>query len=114
MKQIIIVIGIILLVANLLFGLVLPSYEVFNLFVSSSVIVATTALLFYLNVITLKDGFKISLHVLFSILGAIEFVLSLFSFKTFENNWFLLVIVLSLAVQSIILLIANKVSIKIK
>ena len=114
MKQIIIVIGIILLVANLLFGLILSSYEVFNLFVSSLVIVATTALLFCLNVIILKDGFKISLHVLFSILGAIEFVLSLFSSKTFENNWFLLVIVLSLAVQSIILLITNKVSIKIK
>lgn len=114
MKQIIIVIGIILLVANLLFGLILSSYEVFNLFVSSLVIVATAALLFCLNVIALKDGFKISLHVLFSILGAIEFVLSLFSSKTFENNWFLLVIVLSLAVQSIILLITNKVSIKIK
>lgn len=112
MKQIIIVI--ILLVANLLFGLILPSYEVFNLFVSSLVIVATTALLFCLNVIILKDGFKISLHVLFSILGAIEFVLSLFSSKTFENNWFLLSIVLSLAVQSIILLITNKVSTKIK
>lgn len=48
MKQIIIVIGIILLVANLLFGLILSSYEVFNLFVSSLVIVATTALLFCL------------------------------------------------------------------
>lgn len=68
MKQIIIVIGIILLVANLLFGLILSSYEVFNLFVSSLVIVATTALLFCLNVVTLKDGFKISLHVLFPIL----------------------------------------------
>ena len=82
MKQIIIVIGIILLVANLLFGLILSSYEV--------------------------------LYVLFSMLGGIEFVLSLFSYKTFENNWFLLVIVLSLTVQSIILLITNKVSIKIK
>lgn len=67
-----------------------------------------------MNVVTLKDGFKISLHVLFPILGGMEFVLSLFSTKTFENNWFLLVIVLSLAVQSIILLITNKVSIKIK
>lgn len=114
MKQIIIVIGITLLVANLLFGLILSSYEVFNLFVSSLVIVATTALLFCLNVVTLKDGFKISLHVLFSILGGMEFVLSLFSAKTFENNWFLLVIVLSLAVQSIILLITNRVSIKIR
>ena len=56
MKQIIIVIGIIFLVANLLFGLILPFYEVFNLFVSSLVIVATTALLFCLNVVTLKDG----------------------------------------------------------
>ena len=106
--------GIILLVANLLFGLILPSYEVFNLFVSSLVIVATTALLFCLNVITLKDGLKISLYVLFTILGCIEFVLSLFSSKTFENNWFLLVIILSFTVQSIILLITNRVSIKIK
>ena len=114
MKQIIIVIGIILLVANLLFGLILSSYEVFNLFVSSLVIVATTALLFCLNVVTLKDGFKISLHVLFPILGGMEFVLSLFSTKTFENNWFLLVIVLSLAVQSIILVVIHKVPVKIK
>lgn len=114
MKQIIIVIGIVLLVANLLFGLILSSYEVFNLFVSSLIIVATTALLFCLNVITLKDGFKISLHVLFFILGAIEFVLSLFLSKTFENNWLLLVIVVSLAIQSIILVATHNVSVKVK
>lgn len=113
MKQIIVVIGIILFVTNLLFGLVLSSYEAFNLIVSSLVIVSTTALLFCLNVLTLKDGFKISLYVLFSILGGVEFVLSLFSSKTFENNWFLLVIVLSFAMQSIILLITRKVSIKL-
>ena len=34
------------------YGLILSSYEVFNLFVSSLVIVATTALLFCLNVIS--------------------------------------------------------------
>lgn len=114
MKRIIIIIGVILLVANLLFGLILSSYEAFNLFVSSLVIVTTIALLFCLNVVTLKDGFKISLHILFFILGGIEFVLSLFSSQDFENNWFLLVIVLSLAIQSIILLVTHKVSIKIK
>ena len=114
MKQIIIIIGVILLIANLLFGLILSSYEAFNLFVSSLVIVITTALLFCLNVVTLKDGFKISLHVLFLILGGIEFALSLFSSKNLENNWFLLVIVFSLAIQSIILLVTHKVSIKIK
>lgn len=113
MKQIIIVIGIILLVANLLFGLILSSYEVFNLFVSSLIIVATTALLFCLNVMTLRNSFKISLYVLFSILGAIEFVLSLFLSKNFENNWFLLAIVLSLAIQSIILVVTHNVSVKV-
>ena len=114
MKQIIIVIGVILLVANLLFGLILSSYDVFNMFLSSLVIVATTTLLFCLNVVKLKDGFRIPLYVLYSILGVIEFVLSLFASRTFENNLYLLVIVLFLAIESIILLITHQVSIKIE
>lgn len=114
MKQIIIIIGVILLIANLLFGLILSSYEAFNLFVSSLVIAITTILLLCVNIINLKDGFRISLYVLFSLFGIIEFVLSLFSFKAFENNWFLLLIVLFLAIESILLLVTYKASIKIK
>lgn len=113
MKQLVILIGVILFVANLMLGMIISSYDAFNLFVSSLVIAFTTALLFYLNIVRLKDGFKIPLYVLFSVLGCIEFILSVFSPKTFEDNWFLLVIILSLTIECVILLITHKISIKV-
>jgi hypothetical protein len=110
MKNITLIIGIILFLANLLFGLILSAYPTFNMGLNCGVIAATTALLYTLRVITLKDGFYISLSMLFGMFGFIEFILGLFAPQQFENNWYLIAIILIVVIEAVILTVTHIVS----
>ena len=107
MKNITLITGIILLVANLLFGTILSRYESFNMWLNCGVIAATTALLYLLKIIRLKDGFYISLYMLFSVLGFIIFILGLLTPQKYEDNGYLVAIVLIVVVEAIILTITH-------
>ena len=110
MKNITLIIGIILLIANLLFGNILSIYPAFNMGLNCGVIIATTALLYTIGQITLKDGFKISLTFLFGFLGCITFVLGLFTPQRYTDNWYLIAIILIVTFEAIVLTTAYIVS----
>lgn len=110
MKNITLITGAILLVTNILIGMVLTAYQPFNVVITSIVVAATTALIYSLRCMTLKDAFYISLTGIFSFIGIIAFVLGLFAPQQFSNNWYLIVIFLLIAIEAILLLIANKTS----
>ena len=110
MKNITLIAGIILLVVNLLFGSILSSYPSFNMWLNCGVIVATTALLYLLRTITLKDGFYISLYMLFGILGFIAFILGLYAPQQYTDNWYLITIILIVAFEAIVLSVTHIVS----
>lgn len=114
MKNITLIIGIILLLANLLFGSILSAYPAFNMWLNCGVITATTILLYLLRCITLKDGFYVSLSMLFAVFGFIEFILGLFAPQQYENNWYLIAIIFIVVIESVILAITNIISKKIK
>ena len=101
MKKGLLIFGIILLISNILIGLIASSYETFNVCLTSVVIIATTLLLGWLSSSNLKDAFKISLTVLFSFLGLVEFVLGLIAPSQFENNWYLVVIIVLIIIESL-------------
>ena len=77
MKRIIILSTFVLLVMNLLLGAILSFYGSFNMAISSAVIVVTGLLLYLTDTIHLKDGYKISLMLIFAVSGLLEFVLSI-------------------------------------
>jgi hypothetical protein len=106
--------GIILLIANLLFGSILSVYPAFNMWLNCGVIAATTALIYMLRQITMKDGFYVSLSILFGIFGFMEFILGLFAPQRYENNWYLIAIILIVALEAILLTITNIISKTIK
>lgn len=115
MKKIIILLSVILLVANILFGTILTCYNGFNVVVGSMVVLFTTAMLYVVNsIITLKDAFKVSLSILFTLGGLVEFAISLFMPSRFSDNWGVIVIITLLALQGLIILLANIVSTKIR
>jgi hypothetical protein len=114
MKNITLITGIILLVANLLFGSILSIYPAFNMCLNCGVIAATTALLYLLRLITLKDGFYVSLSILFGIFGFMEFILGLIAPQRYENNWYLIAIILIVALEAILLTITHIISKRIK
>ena len=111
MKKGLLIFGIILLISNILIGLIVSSYETFNVCLTSVVIIATTLLLGWLSSSNLKDAFKISLTVLFSFLGLVEFVLGLIAPSQFENNWYLVVIIVLIIIESLFL-ISSKITSK--
>lgn len=104
MKKGLLIFGIILLISNILIGLIVSSYETFNVCLTSVVIIATTLLLGWLSSSNLKDAFKISLTVLFSFLGLVEFVLGLVAPSQFEDNWYLVVIIVLIIIESLFLI----------
>lgn len=114
MKRIIIIFSVILLVINILFGAILSCYKGFNVVVSSIVVLLTATMLYMANCIILKDAFKVSLSILFSLGGLIAFVISMFMPSHFSDNWGIIVIITLLALQGLILLLANTVSTKIR
>lgn len=114
MKRIIFLSSAVLLAMNLMFWFILSSYANFNVAVSSAVIVCTGLLLYLTDTICLKDGFKASLLPLFAVGGIIEFALSLFAPNRFEDNWWLLVVIGMMAMETVLLIVMNTVSNRLK
>jgi len=110
MKNITLITGIILLVANLLFGSMISSYPTFNMLLNCGVIIANTVLLYVVGQIALKDGFKISLSFIFSVMGFIIFILGLFAPQRYEDNLALMAILLIVVFEAIVLTITYIVS----
>ena len=78
------------------------------------VIVATGILLYLTDTIHLKDGYKISLMLLFAIAGALELILSLFAPNRVVDNWWLILVILLITVEVLLLIITNVISHKVK
>ena len=113
MKQIVLTLGVIFLFANLAFGLVLDSYDLFNLLMCSGVIIFTTIILISIELIKMKDGFKVPLYVINSFCGIIEYIIALIAKNDMSNNWFYVALIVVIAFQLVLLSAANITSKKI-
>lgn len=113
MKRTIIVISLLWLVVNLLLGMLLSAYSWINVAVSSVVIVVTTLLLWLTNFVVMKDAFKVSLTILFILIGLMEYGIACFMPQHFEDNWGVISIVILIAIQVAVLFITNVTSKKI-
>ncbi len=110
MKNITLIIGGTLFTVNLLIGLLLSVYPLFNLFFTSMVIIATTLLLYLLCKIEMKDGFVIGLYAFFAFLGFIELILGIISHDSVQDNGYLVASIILIALHAISLVICNVVS----
>jgi len=110
MKNAILIIGGIFCLTNLILGLILTAYPVFNMWLNTVVIVANTLLLYGMLSMKLKDAYKIFLSLGFPFVATIELVLGLFANNHFRDNWYLVIIILSLMVKAILLITIKKVS----
>lgn len=113
MKQAILTLGTIFLLANLAFGLVLDSFDMFNVLMSSGTIIFTTAVLMSIELIKMKDGFKVPLHVINSICGIVEYIIALVAKNDLSNNWFFVLLIVIVAFQLMLLTATNVTSKKI-
>ena len=114
MKNIFPITGLILFVANGLFGLLLSGYDNFNLAITSVVIAITTMLLYLTTVIKIKDGYIIGLSFLLALFGIVEYVLGLVSPQEMQNNGYIIASIVLLTIEVIALIICNIISKSIK
>lgn len=110
MKNLTLIIGVIILALNLLFGFLLSSFEPFNVGFTCIVIALNTLLIWLLRVVPMKDGFVIGLGFLFLFLGVVEYILGLKSSHTFTDNGILIASIILLFVQVAMLLICSSIS----
>lgn len=110
MKNLFLIIGGLCLVANLVIGLVVSSYAMFNIVVNSIVIVVNTILMYALAGSSVKDAFKISMICIFPLFGLIEFVLGAKAPDTFEDNWYVVGVTFILLFEGILFAASHTVS----
>ncbi len=114
MKKTIIFSTIGLIVVNLLAGVILSRYHLFNVATTSVVILLTGCLNFIASTIPLKDAYRVAHYYLFSLLGIVMFLLMLFSPHHLKDNWCVVVSIVIVAFESIALYITYKVNQHIK
>jgi len=110
MKNLTFIIGLMLILLNLLFGLILSSYATFNMVANCVVIAVNVLLIWLVGSIQLKDGFRISLSVLFPLFAIVEFMSIAFSRPQLEDNGAVIFVLLAIMLQVILLLGTNYVS----
>lgn len=114
MNRLISILGIVLLIANFLLGCVLSSYSVVNACLNSIVIALALVLLYFTNIATLKNAFKISLRFIFTFVGVVTYIVGFFAPTTIADNWFLVVLLILTIFELILLLVTNYISKSVK
>ena len=93
MKNLILIIGTLLIALNTLIGLILTDYSTLNFLLADLSIVLSAGIVYFVAWSKIADGFKIGLTVLFFFTGIIRFLCVAFTSKTLENNLLFIVVV---------------------
>ncbi len=99
-----------MLLLNSMVGLILSSYAVFNWMVNDFVILVNVFLLIYLSASNIKDGFKFGVSFLFLIMAILQFLLGLFMESTFNDNWLLIILLITFFTQIGLMLVVKSLS----
>lgn len=115
MNKAIITTGVLFGVVNLLIGLIVTAYGSANIAVTTVVIALTTVLLLAVNGrLRLRAGYKVSLSLIIPVIGAIQYFMGLFMPDRFSDNWVLIALIITEAVEAFLLIAANSVSNKVR
>lgn len=102
-------------ILNLLIGLIISSHDGFNLSITTTIIIITTVLLMIVNGgWRLKDGYKVSLDFIIPTIGLIQYFFALFMPNSLKDNWYLIVIIILWAFETILFISVKTISNKIK
>ena len=110
MKKTILFATLAVLAVNILAGLLLSGYHIFNVLATSLVIVLTTTLMYITECITMKDAFRVSLPFAFAFLGLVIFLLMLFSKPQLQDNWHVIISLIIFLVEVIVVNVTHRIS----
>ena len=106
----VLIFGAIVLLMNTLTGFVLTAYHLFNMCLNDIIIVFTTLLIYFAVKSRLKTAFRISLPVIFSACGIMQFMAGLFSPAGITDNYVLIGIFILAIIEFLILLLVHNIT----
>jgi len=104
MKKYILIFGAIFLVLNTLTGLLLSSYELFNVGLVDFNIIISTVLLYLLATSSIDTAYKIALSFIYSVTGLTRIIMSFYSRDSIQDNVLVIIMLGILALEAIIFL----------
>lgn len=102
MKSITLIIGGILIVVNLILGLLLSSYNSFNVGFTTVALIMTTALIYVVHAVRMSDAAKVAFTILLPVSGFVKLVLGIISPVRIEDNWCVIGSVLLTVIELVI------------
>ena len=99
MKKMILNLGFVLLFLNTIVGLMLSNYNTFNWIAADAVILINVLLTYEISRSNRRDGFKISLSILYSFFTLVMMILALLSPSRLQDNYYLIGIVVILFIE---------------
>lgn len=108
MRSLSFIVSILLIIVNVLAGLIITTYFLENVIMSSCVLFINAMLLWIVGNSNMKDAFKVSFYILFSLLCLIEFILAVLAPAKWVNNLYLVAIIVCFAIQAILVFAAIK------
>lgn len=106
----VLIVGAVVFLMNTFSGFVLTAYNLFNMCLNDVIIVFTTVLIYFAVKSRLKTAFRISLPVIFSVCGIIQFVAGLFSPSGITDNYVLIGIFILAIIEFLILLLVHNIT----
>lgn len=108
MSKIIIYLGSLLVAVNTIIGLLISNYLSFNWLSIDVILIINTILQFKLSNDKISNGYKISLSFINSFLCFVSIVLALLSPEKYKDNYFLVVFILIILIQTSLYIIYKK------
>ena len=110
MSKIILLLGTLLIIVNTIIGLLLSNYLPFNWISVDIVLLINTILLYQIssNAI-ISNGYKISLSLIFPLLGLTSIILAILSTEKYKDNYYLIGFISILAIEIILFLLAKNI-----
>jgi len=110
MSKIILLLGTLFIIVNTIIGLLLSNYLPFNWISVDIVLLINTILLYQISSNSIiSDGYKISLSLIFPLLGLISIILAILSTEKYKDNYYLIGFISILAIEIILFLLAKNI-----
>lgn len=102
--------GSLALVTNIILGILISKYALFNVCLNSAIIIVSTILILLVGCLNLKDALKVSLSLLFSVVGLIELICGFLSKDSILDNWVVISCVVLTLLETTLLIAAKYIS----
>lgn len=110
MKKIFLIVYISAIVLNILLGLLISKYDMFNVILNCIVLLSNMLLILAADSAITIDAFRYSITALIILLGMINYILGFFSSSNFYDNWIIILYLCVTFLEILLILLMHHIS----